>query len=391
MILTNKQEQGLKEALNRYTKGEKYVVISGYAGTGKTTLVKFIIEALDVEENKVAYASYTGKAAEVLRKNGNKNAMTLHRLLYNSVPRIGGGFYRKLKPTLGYTIVVVDEVSLVPKSMIDVLLKHKVFCIFLGDPGQLPQIDKQESHTLLDSPHVFLDQVMRQAEESEIIRLTMKIRNNEPIDFYKGKEVIVVPRKELVTGHLLWADSIICATNITRHNINTQMRELLGYKEALQDGEKIICKRNYWEDINASGDALINGTVGIVENPFESFVKIPYYIKNNRHNLPTMICNINVGDDIFENISIDKDFLTKEIPCVDWRVSYQLGKLKNKIGDILPRQITYGYALTCHASQGSEWEKVLVIEEEFPFDKKEHQRWLYTAATRAAEKLVLVR
>ena len=86
-----------------------------------------------------------------------------------------------------------------------------------------------------------------------------------------------------------------------------------------------------------------------------------------------------------------KDYLLKEEPCVDWRVSYQLGKLKPKIGDILPKQATYGYALTCHAAQGSEFDKVLVIEESFPFDKTEHQRWLYTAATRAAEKLVLVR
>ena len=62
-----------------------------------------------------------------------------------------------------------------------------------------------------------------------------------------------------------------------------------------------------------------------------------------------------------------------------------------RIGDILPKQATYGYALTCHSAQGSEWNNVLVIEETFPFDKKEHARWLYTAATRASEKLVLVK
>ena len=71
-------------------------------------MVKFIISALDVEESKVAYAAYTGKAAEVLRKKGNPNAMTLHRLLYDSIPRPAGGFYRKPKTKLDYTIVVVD-------------------------------------------------------------------------------------------------------------------------------------------------------------------------------------------------------------------------------------------------------------------------------------------
>ena len=392
MELTKKQEEGLKIAVARHKSREKYTVISGYAGTGKSTLVKFIIDALDVDQNKVVYATYTGKAAEVLRKKGNPNAMTLHKLLYDSIPRQGGGFIRIPKKQLDYSIVVVDEVSMVPKTMVDMLLKHKVYVIFLGDPFQLPQIDKKETHTLLDKPHIFLDQVMRQAAESEIIQLTMKIRNGEDIPFMHGKEVIVAPKAELVTGHLTWADIIICATNKTRHNMNRQKRELLGYSGVLQTGERIIVKRNYWEDCDEDGNALVNGTVGTVANPYESFVRIPSYVKNDRRDLPLIGCIFTPdGGKSFDTFEIDKDYLLKEEPCVDWRVSYQLGKLKPKIGDILPKQATYGYALTCHAAQGSEFDKVLVIEESFPFDKTEHQRWLYTAATRSAEKLVLVR
>lgn len=392
MELTNKQEEGLKTVLEKYKNHEKYAIISGYAGTGKSTLVKFIIEALDVEKSKVAYATFTGKAAEVLRKKGNPNAMTLHRLLYDSIPRPGGGFIRMPKKELGYTIIVVDEVSMVPKSMIDMLLSHKAFCIFLGDPGQLPMIDKTESHDLLDHPDVFLDQIMRQAAESEIIQLTMKIRNGENIPLTKGNEVMVIPKKEIVTGHLLWADNIICATNATRHSVNTQMRQLLGFEGELKQGEKVICKRNYWDDVNEEGDALVNGTIGIVDNIFENFVCIPGYIKNDRHRIPTFGADITPdAGSKFSTVSIDKDFLLHETPCVDWRVSYQIGKLKNRIGDILPRQITYGYALTCHAAEGSEWDKVLVLEEDFPFSRDEHKRWLYTAATRASEKLVLLR
>ena len=392
MELTKKQEEGLKIAVARHKSREKYTVISGYAGTGKSTLVKFIIDALDVDQNKVVYATYTGKAAEVLRKKGNPNAMTLHKLLYDSIPRQGGGFIRIPKKQLDYSIVVVDEVSMVPKTMVDMLLKHKVYVIFLGDPFQLPQIDKKETHTLLDKPHIFLDQVMRQAAESEIIQLTMKIRNGEDIPSMHGKEVIVAPKAELVTGHLTWADIIICATNKTRHNMNRQKRELLGYSGVLQTGERIIVKRNYWEDCDEDGNALVNGTVGTVANPYESFVRIPSYVKNDRRDLPLVGCIFTPdGGKSFDTFEIDKDYLLKEEPCVDWRVSYQLGKLKPKIGDILPKQATYGYALTCHAAQGSEFDKVLVIEESFPFDKTEHQRWLYTATTRAAEKLVLVR
>ena len=392
MELTIKQQEGLDIAVQRYRDKEKYVVISGYAGTGKSTLVKFIIEALDVDEDKVAYATFTGKAAEVLRKKGNKNAMTLHRLLYDSRPRQGGGFIRIPKLKLDYNIIVVDECSMVPKSMIDMLLKHKVYVIFLGDPGQLPMIDKNESHDLLDHPHIFLDEIMRQAAESEIIQLTMKIRNGDSIPYMSGQEVQVIPKDKLVTGHLLWADTILSATNAVRHNVNNQMRELLGYKGVLNPGEKVICKRNYWEDLNDEGDALVNGTIGTVDNIFDSYINIPAYIRNDRHHIPTIMADFKPdGGNSFLGVSIDKDFLTSETPCVDWRVSYKIGQLRNRLGDILPRQITYGYAITGHASQGSEWDKVLVLEENFPFDKEEHKRWLYTCATRASSRLVLIR
>ena len=99
MELTNAQQKGLEIAVNRYRNNEKYVVISGYAGTGKSTLVKFIIDALDVDQDKVAYAAFTGKAAEVLRKKGNCNAITLHKLLYDHIPKPNGGFIRKPKKT----------------------------------------------------------------------------------------------------------------------------------------------------------------------------------------------------------------------------------------------------------------------------------------------------
>lgn len=253
-------------------------------------------------------------------------------------------------------------------------------------------IDKKEFHTLLDKPDIFLDEIMRQAQESEIIRLTMDIREGKSISYQKGNEVMVIPKSELVTGHLTWADTILCATNATRHSLNTQMRQLLGFQGVLNNNEKIIVKRNYWDDCNEDGDSLVNGTVGTITNIFDSFVQIPTYIKNDRHNIPIII-----GDFIpesgkpFNHIDMDKDFLLKEEPCVDWRVSYQIGKLKHKIGDILPKQLTYGYALTGWNAQGSEWDKVLVLEENFPFNKLEHQQFLYTCATRASKKLVIIK
>lgn len=393
MELTKKQEEGLNIALARHKAGEKFTVISGYAGTGKSTLVKFIIDALDVDKDKVAYATFTGKAAEVLRKKGNENAMTLHRLLYDSIPRAGGGFIRKPKPILEYTVIVVDEVSMVPKSMIDMLLSHKVYVLFLGDPFQLPVIDKDQAHDLLDHPHIFLDEIMRQAAESEIIQLTMKIRNGESFDCFKGNEVQVLEKGSLNTGMLTWADQIICATNASRISLNNQMRNLLGYHGTPQNGERMICLRNYWEDLSDDGNsALVNGTTGIIQNPFETYRMAPGYVKMRSHKMDE-ICGDFITDDghTFNSVEMDRKMIETGEPCLDWRESYALGRLRNKIGDIAPRHFSFGYAITAHKAQGSEWDKVLVVEERFPFDKKEHARWLYTAATRAAEKLVLIR
>ena len=393
MELTEKQEKGLETILTRYNLGLKYTTISGYAGTGKSTLVKFAIAALGVREDRVAYATFTGKAAEVLRKKGNTGACTLHKLLYDHFPKPGGGFIRKPKTSLNCDVVVVDEVSMAPKSMIDMLLSHKVYVIFLGDPFQLPQINKDESHDILENAHIFLDEVMRQAAESEIIQISMKIRNGEPIDFMKGKEVIIIPKSELVEGHLTWADQILCGTNATRENINRQMREIYGFSGLPQDGEKMICLRNYWDDCADNGDALVNGTTGILRNPFETFRMIPNYIPINNHRMDVIQGDFVTSDgSTFNSVEMDKKFLIDGVKCItDGKILFRLGKLKNKIGDIVPREFAFGYAITTHKAQGSEWDKVLVIEEKFPFSKEEHARWLYTAVTRASERLVLVR
>ena len=393
MILTKKQEEGLLTSIERYNANYKYTVISGYAGSGKSTLVRFIIEALDVDEDDVCYCAFTGKAAEVLRKKGNKNACTLHKLLYESIPRPDGGFIRKPKPSIGYKIVVVDEVSMAPKTLIDLLFTHDVYVICLGDPGQLPPIEKDEDNHLLDHPHVFLDEIMRQAQESEIIQLTMKIRNGEPIDYYNGKEVKIIPYSQLNTGVLQWGDQILTATNAKRQTINNQMRQLLNYPNHPVDGDKMICLRNYWEDFSADGDPLINGTIGILKNSFQTWREIPRFIKSNIRRFDVLTGDLMIPDtnDMYDLVDMDQKMILTGEKCCDWKLSYRLGKLRPKYGDIVPKEFAYAYAITTHKSQGSEWSKVVVLEENFPFDKKEHTRWLYTACTRSSEKLVLVR
>ena len=393
MILTKKQEQGLKVAIERYKQGYKFTTISGYAGSGKSTLVRFIIEALDVDENDVCYCAFTGKAAEVLRKKGNKNACTLHKLLYESIPKPNGGFIRKPKPSIGYKIVVVDEISMASKTLIDLLFTHDVYVICLGDPGQLPPIKKDEDNHLLDHPHVFLDEIMRQAQESEIIQLTMKIRNNESIDYYDGKEVKIIPYSQLNTGVLQWGDQILTATNAKRQIINNQMRQLLNYPNHPVDGDKMICLRNYWEDFSVNGNPLINGTIGILKNSFQTWREIPRFVKSNIKRFDVLTGDLIISDtnDMYDLVDMDQKMILTNEKCCGWQLSYRLGKLRPKYGDIVPKEFAYAYAITCHKAQGSSWPNVVVLEESFPFDRMEHARWLYTACTRAEKKLVLVR
>lgn len=355
--------------------------------------MRFIIEALNVAPELVAYASFTGKAAEVLRKKGNKNAMTMHRLLFDSVPRPAGGFMHKPKPHIDYTIVVVDEVSMVPKSLMDQLFKHKCYVICLGDPFQLPPIEEDEDNHLLEHPHVFLNEIVRQALDSEIIQLTMKIRNKESFDNFNGNEVKVLLDTEVTSGMLQWGDQVIVGTNMQRQIRNNQIRTLLNRGPDLEDGDKIICLRNYWETVNFEGDPLVNGTIGILANSHRDWLNLPSFIARSEvvKKFDIITGDFIANDNVYPMIEIDHNMLVKGEKCCDWRLEYKLSRLKTRFGDLMPKEFAYGYAITCHKAQGSEWDKVLVLEEKFPFNKEEHARWLYTAATRAVDKLVIVR
>ena len=398
MELTKKQQEGLELALQRYRDGYQYTVIAGYAGTGKSTLVKFIISALSQEfgidpDKDVVFTSFTGKATQVLQKKGNHNVSTLHKLLYKHYPLPNGGYRRERVDFLEYKIVVVDECSMVPKSLFKDLARHNyVYILCLGDPGQLPPVDSNEDNHLLDCPHVFLDEIMRQAAESEIIQLTMKIRENKPIEYMKGQEVQVIKRSELNTGMLMWADQILVGTNNTRNAINNQMRELLGREGGPQDGDKIICLRNYWEIFSDNMNALVNGTIGTLEDSYETGINIaPYKTIDNETRMKLITGHFRSdSDDIFYNLNMDKKLIMEGQSTLDWKTSFRMSK-NSRTKNFIPMEFAYGYAITGHKSQGSEWDKVLVIEERFPFDKEEHKRWLYTCCTRASQKLVLVR
>ena len=137
IILTAKQEEALKTAVARYTIGMPYTVISGYAGSGKSTLVKFIISALNIDEEDVAYVAYTGKAANVLKNKGCKNATTAHKLLYYANRNKDGTYSFRPRERLEkeYKLIVVDEVSMLPDELWYQLLSHGIYVLAMGDPG----------------------------------------------------------------------------------------------------------------------------------------------------------------------------------------------------------------------------------------------------------------
>lgn len=374
MILTRKQEEAVKLGRDRYRSGEKCTIISGYAGSGKSTSLQHIMEAINIHPCEIAYATFTGKAALVLRQKGF-NAQTLHKLLYDT-QKIGNHFIFRAKRKLDkpYKIVVVDELSMVPMTLMRLLAKHKVHVIGLGDPFQLPPI--ADDNLMLNSPHIFLDEVMRQAQESEILRLSMDIREGKSLQLTNGNELKVIDKKDIVDGMYLWADTVICGRNNTRRQINHKIRGMRGATSLTpEEGDKLVCLRNYWEsESDVSFDPMINGMIGYAHNigtPCEATGDIPLYFQPDY---------LDEGDGF--KITSDCNIYNWQEPR-EIEIPYN-GKL------ISPGiELDYGYAITCHKSQGSEFDKIMVLEENI--NRTNHAKWLYTAVTRGKERAVVVR
>lgn len=390
MELTRKQEEGLRIAIDRYNHNEPYTVIAGYAGTGKSTLINFIIAALEVNpEDEVAYITFTGKASEVLREKGCPNAMTAHKLLYYSKQMPNGKFFYRPRPSLekDYKVIVVDEVSMLPKDMWDLLLTHGIYVIACGDPFQIPPIDKNQDNGILNNPHIFLDEVMRQAKESDIICLSMDIREGKKINPFKGNDTQVFNKKDLCDGMYFWADQILVSTNKSRHDINSYIRDDLGRGFEPEINDKVICLRNCWDTLSEKQcDPLINGSIGTISAMHME--SIDYIIMGQKVTAPVLVTDLITSNDEYKNLHIDYTALITGEKFFNPRQEYIIRK--NKQNPELPIEFNFGYAITGHRAQGSQWNKVLVLEESFPFDRIEHARWLYTTVTRAAEKLTLI-
>lgn len=373
MKLTNKQEEGLKIAVDRYKHGEPYTCIAGYSGTGKSTLVKFIIDALNVPHNKIAYCAYTGRTAMVLAQKGCPGATTAHKLLYHTEELDDGTYIHtpRVSPEKDLRLIVVDEVSMLEKEQWEILMRWKIPVICLGDPAQLPPI--HEDNGVLEHPHIFLDEVMRQAQDSEIIRLSMDVRNGKYLNYFKGKDVRIIPDEKVSDKLLITADIVLCGKNATRRNLNRRMRQAIWgdkYTDAPINGDKCICLKNYWNEGN-----LTNGSIGTIQH---------ITTHNTKLFKPKLEADfVSDTDGYFTDLHMDYKLFTEGRTTVNADNYRQYPKRER------PMEFDYAQAITVHKSQGSEYDKVVVFNE-YLGDRDYWRRWAYTAITRSKEKLVIV-
>lgn len=366
---------------------EHLYLTNDYIVTHNTTLVRFIIEALEIPQDKIRYVSFTGRAAEVLRKKGNPNAITAHKLLYQAEQDSAGQYHFFPREELEKSpqIIVVDEVSMLPKDMWDLLCSHPVYILALGDPFQLPPVLASQENHILDHPHIFLDEIMRQATESDIIQVSMKIRNQEKIEPYQGKDIQIFKNEDLCDGMLTWADQVLTATNLQRRSINLSMKN--GNNMPVE-GDKVICLQNNWNLSSEQKNPIVNGTIGYLRNIKIENMRYRIYSQGTI-SVQVLRADIYTDDeDVYHNVLVDYKALTTGEKTLSPKQEYAIRHTKKNPS--LPMEFNYGYGITVHRAQGGSWNKVLVLEENFPFDKVEHARWLYTAITRASEKATLI-
>lgn len=397
MKWTPQQESALRAVRSWLKSGDKpYFQLAGYAGTGKTTLAK---EAAEMLDGDVYFASFTGKAAHVLRQHGAPNAETLHKLIYlpsskskarleklenqlkaakqaDSVDaaRVGeleravheeqDNLARPLfklnldSPLRNAALVVVDEYSMVDATMGEDLLSFGCPVLALGDPAQLPPV--RGTPFFSGSPDVLLTEIHRQARDNPIIDMATTVREGGVLKTgnYGSSRVL---RRGDVTGEEVgnWvcrSNQLLVGRNKTRQSSNNRARELLGRSGDLPvDGDKLVCLRNNHEA------GLLNGQQWwALGDSAEYDGKVALDLSDGNGARVDAVAHpeyFRGGQPDYWNV--------REAECFD-----------------------YGYALTVHKAQGSQWDDVLLFDE---WRGNNRQQWLYTALTRAAERVTVIK
>ncbi len=366
-VFTAHQEAALT-AVSDWLKGKpangKHQVfrLFGFAGTGKTTLAKHLAEHVD---GKVLFGAFTGKAALVMRGKGCFGATTIHSLIYRA--RESGEETPSFDlwdeaPASKAKLIVIDECSMVDADLGRDLLSFGVPVLVLGDPAQLPPISGGGFFTDCE-PDMMLTEVHRQAQDNPIVRLSMDVREGRPLEYGDYGEAQVVSRSNLDPERVLGSEQVLVGRNNTRRAYNGRMRERRGFDDPMpMAGDKLVCLRNNRRK------GLFNGGLWQVKARPATRNKI-----FKMHLSP----DEDAGNGKGVRVSVRTECFTGGIDQLDW--------MQRKPYD----EFDYGYVLTVHKAQGSQWDDVVLFNESFAFPDS-RDRWLYTGITRAAQRLTVV-
>jgi len=382
--LSSDQKEAIQKIMYWYKNKlptQQYVSLGGYAGTGKTTLISILRKKMMTNKNlKVGFASYTGKAARVLKLKLTEQKVickqdtvgTIHSLIYspitNEKEEIVGW---KQKEKIDRNLIIIDEGSMVDEQIWNHLMSYNIPIIVVGDHGQLPPI--QGNFNLMQKPQIILTHIHRQAQDNPIIGLSIQAREHGFIrpGIYSDN-VIKYDNKDEETQSIIVETLsryniqtlILCGFNHTRQKLNTFIRKSLGFNSPLpQSGDRVICLRNN------HASHIFNGMLGTIS-------------EIQKHDDDWYEVNISLDDEEkqYHGLISIKQFGQKTgLNFTDKRSQIMKGDL-----------FDFGYALTVHKAQGSQAKKVVLFEERFSkMTDDEWKRWLYTAITRAEEELII--
>jgi exodeoxyribonuclease-5 len=355
------QQEAALRAVSQWQgeRGQQVFRLFGFAGTGKTTLAQTIAAHTP---GRVEFGAFTGKAASVLRAKGCEGARTLHSLIYSLHDDIEGQPVFGLNPDsdlVGASLLILDECSMVGADLGQDVLSFGVPVLVLGDPGQLPPISGEGFFD--GDPDVMLTEIHRQAAENPVIHMATKVREGGRLTPGRyGSSEVVGPGITLDADRVLEADQALVGRNATRRSSNARVRELRGFVGAAPlPGEKLVCLKNNKDR------ALLNGGLWAVDRVL---AKSPTTVR--------MRLTPETGAGAV-SVKVPMPYFLGTEDTLDWKTK--------KYND----QFGFGYALTVHKSQGSQWDDVVLFDESVYF--REHRaRHLYTGLTRAAQKVTVV-